>query len=501
MKRALIILFAVVMVGAWVLPSYAVDIEQDGEYRVRFVYANNGNDLDGGIGDVSDNINQRFRYGIKAIASDELWAYLQLSLMAGCQGQFDGGGNYNVGRGGVGNYTWGEGVASCLPDGNDEFQPGRAWRSDAGIGVAARQAYIVFKLGSVTNKLGRQYFKHPGDPFSLLLEADLDMWLISAPIGDALVYAAYSKVIEVDRATATPAGPMPGGASNDEDMDIWLIGVRGEPADGISAGIHWTYVRDATWSGPRNGNGIVCGTCIDPMDDHYIGADVALSLGNFEIAVEGVYLQGEVYDLATTSTRNTGAWAVIGRVQTMIDRFGIGIMAGMGTGEDGTTADHDQWRDISGSMAITEIFFDQGRNSNLGSLRRPGTGGATSVASLSGRTLDNVFFIAPYVHVKLSDDTRIKLLYAYISCSTDCVPGGVAGDNDDVGSEFDVVVNHRLVGSNSLWLRLSAAWFMPDEGYRDALEWGLDGVNDGDFTEDDVVSQYWAKLQWKWGTK
>ena len=59
--------------------------------------------------------------------------------------------------------------------------------------------YIDFNVQGVNVKAGRQFYKLPGDPFSLVLRGVGDGVTGSTEVGPATVYFAYFKADECDK--------------------------------------------------------------------------------------------------------------------------------------------------------------------------------------------------------------------------------------------------------------------------------------------------------------
>ena len=177
MRRILIFLFAIAVLAAWTVPSYATEVTFSGTWRIR-LFSLDDRDFNENASDASSSINQRFRLNIKARSSDDFGGKIQLQM---------------------GNATWGLSGAAT---------------------PTARQAYLDFNVATVHVKAGRQYFKLPGDPFSLVLVSVLDAFVASTKSGPATIYGDFAITAEVDSGTG----------ANDDDTNVYILGAQADVA-------------------------------------------------------------------------------------------------------------------------------------------------------------------------------------------------------------------------------------------------------------------------------
>ena len=232
MRRIILFLFAVFVIAAWTLPSYAAEVSFDGQYRIRLFSFENDDDFQDDVGVTNSYIDQRFRTGITVRSSDDFGGYIQTQALN--------------------NTKWGT------------------------VGVNSThvfdvvQAYLDFNVQNVNAKIGRRWTTIPADPFGIVLVARVDSAMFSTDVGPAKVYAAFLKLDENDAGTSDV----------DEDQNTYLIGGQFSPAENTEFGAFWLFDRDGEGSSDTKRS--------------WIGANAGVMAGPVDLAVEGVVLTGEI---------------------------------------------------------------------------------------------------------------------------------------------------------------------------------------------------------------
>jgi hypothetical protein len=403
MKKVLLFLFAVVVVAAWTLPSYATEVNFDGQWRIRMFGGENADDFQDDSGDTSSRIEQRFRTGITARSSDDFGGYIQLQT--------------NTNDDEVGNQG-----SNALWDGGSELD------------VHARQAYLDFNVQNVNFKVGKQYLSHPGDPFKLFLTTIVDAAVVSTTVGPATVYGVYAKLAEVDDQTP----------QNDEDTNLYALGGAFSPQKGIDLGASWTFVKDS--AGP------------DVSDRHWISGHGGFMVGPVDILAEGVLLTGE-----TDNSNDISAYALAGDATFATDQFEVGVLLGYGSGDDDPAdGDDEGFQEIAGSFNQSNLWFDNGIDSwgnaqsiSLGNIDDHNVDGSTAYGSSLGNTF------TAFLHGKFNVNEQLSLNGAagIIRLAEDTSTSG----DDDVGSELNLGADYTIHSASTLKLSAQANWLFPGD--------------------------------------
>ncbi len=435
MKRLSIIAFVMVVLAAWVVPGYSVDVNWDAQYRVRAITTSNGSDFnDDKSADTDGWIDQRFRLGIK-LTEAPVSGYVQLQI--GGDGPND-------------SHTWGTTTTS----------------------VVFRQAYLTFPLGPVGFTAGRTYASH-GFLAGGIFENIRDRYVISYKASDELSGSfIHAKGRE-------GSAPLANSGSADPDLNIYNLGAtwkpKGAPYD-LGARIY--YVRDGGLAFPATGSGVQpTGT----WDAWWLTAQSNIKAGPANIYVSAAFLTGSSEDtVASTPDLDLSGWAAHIDANIAPGPFKVGVVAGIGSGDDNATDDKlETFFAPSGASYIqSHIFFQNGENTYAPTILT-GTG-LLNTQNGKLETLSNVTWAGLYGDYKVNPDLTLGAKIAtFMQTET------IGTQDDKIGNEVDLTANYMIY--KNLSLLAFAAWFMPD-----------DGITGGGTATDDTVTEYYARLQWEW---
>ncbi len=445
MKRFIVFLFAVTLVAAWVAPSLAADVTFSGTYRVRAFATNNGSDFNDDAADENTWIDQRFRLGINAAASDDLRGFIQLQM-----GAPDDSANS---------------CAACVNGSHAFGGPG-----DFGINV--RQAYLDFNLGSVNVKAGKQWFALPSDSQHLVyVDADAnnssDVIVASTQAGPGNVAVGFIKFTEGDAGTA----------AYDADYNMYFADGSFPVNDNVKLGVFWLFVDNNSGTATTNA-GDATAITLDEEQIHYIGVSGSGDFGMVSVNGEGVYMTGDANVAPGGGTdQDIKGYALSAEAKVKAnDQITVGLIGGIGSGDDNATDnDRETFMSPSGSYysGKTGIWWDAGEESN------GGVGPTLANTNNVGRgTLQNVTWVSPYIAFSPMDALHLKAQYAWLTQTEK----GTTVD-DALGQEITLTgVYNIMEGFDAV---LQAAWLVPD-----------DGLTGGGTAADDSVSEYFAKIQW-----
>ena len=452
MRRIILFLFAVFVVTAWTLPSYAAETTFGGAWRVRFLSFDNNDDFRDDLGDASSSIDQRFRLNVTSRGSEDFGGFLQMQ---------------------AGNDTWGTSTT---------------------FDVTTNQAYLDFNVQNVNVKVGRQDMDVAGDIHNLVLIQTRDAVVASTQVGPATVYGGLLKLDEVDSTTAD---------SND-DRDAFYLGAQFMPAEGVEAGVFWVVDKDSDFTSTQS-EAFAGGSDGGDTILHYLGASGEFAAGPVNLALEGVVRTGEDDTPASGTTAiNYSGWAFAADAHlSPNDMFTVGLVVGIGSGDDNhTDTDAEAFVGIDPSFTHSQIYFDGGDGGYINSPNSSGVLGGTG-------ELGGVTVVKPYVSAKINDKLTVSAQYAWLqyteendsrlcddtdgsSAAAGVALGGATAacseSDDSLGSEFNLQADYMLHTASSLGLQLQANWFFPGDGILTSSQ-----KSSG---YDDVVREYIAKIQY-----
>lgn len=477
MKKFLILLAAFVFTALWTAPSFALTPEFYGSYRVRAFAVENDTDFNDDGADTDSWIDQRFRLGVEAKASDQLRGFFQLEI-----------GDRDVNR----SNTWGTGNADGYVTGG----------TLSNLAISVRQAYLSFNIGDIRLKAGRQVFGDAPDGGHSFRVADdkvyyglYDGGLVFVSVVDAFVatykydattfYAMYGKLSERGTGArptttySTTTETYTGEVASDGDDDIFALQAWYKQ-DTWDIGAYFVYERDYTTAGTED----------EPM---WLGLGLGAKFDPVSIKAHAVWQTGSV-DIDGVTGMDYDAYALDLDVSAKFDALTIGAVIGMGSGDDSAVDDdienYTAVRGATGSYGVQlggrpAIFFDNGEVSNGGaalasSAATPGNPGA--INGLDRTTLGNITFLELYGSYKFSDTLSMSGLIANFWLTED-----EDAANDSLGSEVDLTITYKLYPQLSL--HGQAAWFFPDDGF-------YTQGTEGEYMFDDVVSEYFARVQY-----
>ncbi len=447
-KRLSFIAFVMVVLAAWVVPGYSLDTAFDAQYRVRSIFTDNSQTFDDDDKTDRDSwIDQRFRLGIK-LTEAPVSGYVQLQL---------GGNGQNGSR------TWGSSDTKLCTN--------STCTATATVGdttsVIFRQAYLTFPLGPVGFTAGRTYASH-GFLGGGMFENIADRFIISYKVSDEL-WGNFIHAKAREGSDLTGAAPFTSGA-NDNDKNIYNLGAiwkpKGRPYD-AAARIY--YVRDGASANPGP---FVTGTPTTTStpgtwDAIWLTGQTNMAFNPINVYLSAALLTGSVEPAGSSSVDLSG-FAFHGDVNVNQGPFKAGVVAGLGSGDDGTSTDKLKTFFAPGAASYiqTHIFWQNGEN--------------TYAPSIAGtpETLSGVTWAGLYGDFKATPDLTLSAKIATFMLTD--APSGV---DDSLGNEIDLTANYVI--HKNLSLLAFAAWFTPG----DAITGGV--------PPDDKITEYFARLQWE----
>ncbi|MBI5328683.1 MAG: alginate export family protein [Deltaproteobacteria bacterium] len=443
MKKVLIAIFAVIVTAMWVVPAMAVDATFDGQYRVRTIYTNNVVDNDSSTVDESSWIDQRFRLGIK-MTEAPVMGYVQLQM---------GGSGANSSK------VWGIDASTSA--------------------IQVRQAYLDFPVGPVGIRLGRTYASH-GFLAGGMFENIADRYIFTYKVSDVLT----TSFIHAKARDAKTAGPAAG--ANDNDRNIYNLGANYKMGDMGDAAARVYYVTDGLNYLSQAG----VSTAGGDMSAWWATAQANLKFDAIKVYVSGAYLTGTSNRAAvgatTSASYNLTGYALHGDVSASFGsgQAKVGVVAGMGSGDDNTTDDTLNTFFAPGGASYIQsvLFFQSGENNySIGSI-----GGGLNLQNGSRETLSNVTWGGIYGDFKASDDLSLSAKYAIFQQTAESSTVNAATNSKDIGNELDLIASYKL--HKGLSLLAAAAYFTPGDAYT--------GKDVTTAAKSDTISAYYARLQW-----
>ena len=532
MKKILMIVFASLMIAAWILPARqcrAADITFYGTYRVRLFntnnaadYSNEGAKFYSGSGSTTTNvapayvsspftpttnykgktdnnswIDQRFRLAVESKVSDKLRGFVQLEI-----------GNT---AGADSSHIWGSGAAGNTDTCTTTFD-GTTYTtsctSNNNNRLDARQYYLSFNLSEVRVKAGRQLFGDAPDGGQSFMVTDdnqyyglIDGGLILISQVDGFFVTTqktqdpfnllfgYAKLTESSTGSATID-------ASDKDSDLYIMqGIYTQPDTMTMAG-YFVYNRDRTDVGTTGTNTPwwFGGSVEKKLDQINLKAHIAYKGGKHEKGCQpgscGIPATGAADDLKYS------AYAIdVDASMPYSPATTVGVAVGMGSG-DKSAADTKS-NNFSGVAASygnqltvrPAIFFDRGKVSNGGASLN-----TTYSNSIDNTTLGNITFIQFYGIYKESEALTVTGLFAHFRNTENkrTMTSTTSREwESKLGNELDLTAVYKLYKELSLIGQI--AWFMPGKGitsYKDQAG------NYTGFATDDTVSEYFAKIQY-----
>lgn len=437
MKKILMAFFAALALAAWVVPAMAVDTQFDGQYRVRTIYVNNLADTNNDATDNNSWIDQRFRLGVM-ISETPVMGYVQLQ-MGDYKATGETAGGFND------SHVWGTG-------GGENFD------------VQVRQAYLDFPVGPVGIRLGRTYASHGflgGGMFENIADRYIFTYKVSDELTTSFIHAKAAETSGLGAVSTT---------GNDNDKNIYNLGGTYNMGDQGDAAARIYYVRDGGTAISQSG-----GSATGTWSATWLTAQANLKFDPVNVYISGAYLTGES-NVAATTYDLTG-YAVHGDVNASFGPAKVGLVAGMGSGDDNTTDNKLGTFFAPGGASYIQsvLFFQSGENNySIGSI-----GGALNTQNGSRETLSNVTWAGLYGDFKATDDLTLSAKAAMFLQTAALT----TNDNTDIGSEYDLIANYKL--HKGLTLLAAAAFFMPGDAY-----------TGGGTAPADTISAYYARLQY-----
>lgn len=437
-KRLSVIAFVMVVLAAWVIPGYSLDTAFDAQYRIRTIRVDNSLNFDDDkTADRDAWIDQRFRLGIK-LTEAPVSGYVQLQLGDAATGP-------------NGSLVWG----------TDTFP-------NANASVVIRQAYLDFPAGPVGLRAGRTYASH-GFLAGGMFENIADRIIISYKVSDELSgNFIHAKQVEGSSTGVSAATP-----DNDDDRNNYNLGAawkpKGVPYD-AAARIY--YVRHGGQAFTAAG-GATAGT----WDAWWLTAQSNINLNPISLYVSAAFLTGSSEPAGGTSIDLSGFAAHI-NASVSPGPFKAGAALGIGSGDDSTSDNSlDTFFAPGGASYIqTHIFWQNGENTYSSDFLNRGN---LNLQNGSSQTLSNTTWAGIYGDFKATPELTLGAKIA-----TFMKTEALSGTDDSIGNEIDLTANYTI--HKNLSLLAFAAWFMPD-----------DGLTGGGAAKDDVVSEYYARLQWE----
>src|SRR3989338_2260779 len=460
MKKILIGVFAALVLAAWVVPAMAVDTTFDGQYMVRTIYVDNLIDLDDNATDESSWIDQRFRLGIK-ISEAPVTGYVQLQM-----------GDYAE------TYcTTAEVTAGTCSNDAGGYNDSHVWGTGGGgnFDVQVRQAYLDFPVGPVDIRLGRTYASH-GFLAGGMFENIADRYVFTYKISDELTTSFIHAKASESKAAGIAAG------ANDQDRNIYNLGANYNMGDMGNAAARVYYVRDGANYYNQAGASTAGGT----WSATWVTAQANLKFDPINVYVSGAYLTGESNNQtgATTVSYDLTGYAVHGDVNASFGPAKVGVVAGMGSGDDNTTDNELGTFFAPGGASYIQsiLFFQSGENNySIGSI-----GGGLNTQNGSRETLSNVTWAGLYADFKATDDLARSAKAAMFKQTEESSTANASTNSDDIGKEYDLIASYKL--HKGLTLLAAAAYFVPGDAYS--------GKDLAPTTKDDTITAYYARLQW-----
>ena len=470
MKKILIGVFAALVLAAWVVPAMAVDTTFDGQYRVRTIYVDNLFDLNDDGTDASSWIDQRFRLGIK-MTDAPVTGYVQLQMgdsSSSCSAT-------STSTGGVTTTTACSGD-SAGPNSSHVWGTG----NNEDFDVYVRQAYLDFPVGPVGIRLGRTYASHGflgGGMFENIADRYVFTYKISDELTTSFIHAKASE------------GNVLGGATvaNDQDRNIYNLGATYNMGDMGNAAARVYYVRDGLNYYNQAGTSTAGGT----WSATWATAQANLKFDPINVYVSGAYLTGESNNQTgtTTVTYDLTGYAVHGDVNASFGPAKVGVVAGLGSGDDNTTDNELGTFFAPGGASYIQsiLFFQSGENNySVGSIGQDAGTNRLNRQNGSRETLSNVTWAGLYADFKATDDLTLSAKYASFSQTEESATANTNTNSDEIGTELDLIASYKL--HKGLTLLAAAAYFVPGDAYS--------GKDLTTTAKDDTISAYYARLQW-----
>ena len=442
MKRLSIIAFVMVVLAAWVVPGYSVDVSWDAQYRVRAIFIDNGTTFnDDATADRDSWIDQRFRLGIK-LTEAPVSGYVQLQLgdEAGVNGS----------------HTWGTSAAT-------------------NTSVIFRQAYLDFPVGPVGIRAGRTYASHgflAGGMFENIADRYIISYKFSSDLSGNFIHA---KARESSLATA----------ANDNDRNIYNLGVTWKPAGkSFDLGGRIYYVRDGGQAFTATGGSTAVGA--GHWDAWWLTAQSNIKAGPANIYLSAAFLTGTSEPLGAPDLDLSG-YALHIDANVKPGPFKVGVVAGIGSGDDSTTDDSLDTFFAPGlaSYIQTHIFWQAGENTYSQDFLNRGN---LNLQNGSSQTLSNTTWAALYADYMVTPALTLGAKLATLMKTE-----AITNTDDSIGNEIDLTAKYTI--HKNLSLLAFAAWFMPDDG----ITKGATTCVSGTFPNctDDNVAEYFTRLQWE----
>ena len=432
MRRILLFLFAVLVVTAWTLPSYAAEVNFGGAWRIR-AFAIDNEDYSENSSDSNSFVEQRMRLNIDARSSEDFGGHV---LLEG------------------GTCTWGDGTTNGC---------GNATATKTGL----KEFWLDFNIVGANVKIGTIKLKVPGDINCLVLCNRKDGAIVSSNVGPATVYAA---LIKNDEANSTNDSDP---TAADDDDNTYLVGGQFSPAKGTSAGVFYIYNREAS-------------ATITTM--HWIGANASTMAGPVDLDIEGVILTGDI-----DGGNDISGFALVGHGSIApTDQLMVGLYIAYGSGDDNSTdTDNEAFQAHGGDGSFqptgNSIWFDNGLNDWGGAT--PGlisTNLNQSSITTYRDSVGNTLAFIPYATFKVNDTIKIMGSVEILQQVEDTPSSGNGGAGDDsIGTGVNLGVNKVILSGSSLSLTAWASWFLPG-----------DGILASSSADDDAITEYTASLQY-----
>lgn len=445
-KRLSFIAFVMVVLAAWVVPGYSVDVNWDAQYRVRTIFVDNSQTFnDDGTVDRDSWIDQRFRIGLK-LTEAPVSGYVQLQL--------------GDPAGPNGSLVWG----------TDTFPSGSA-------DVFIRQAYLDFPVGPVGIRAGRTYASH-GFLAGGMFENIADRYIISYKVSDELWgNFIHAKGRENSLLACTTAST----CANDNDRNIYNLGFVFKPKERpYDAAARIYYVRDGGKAATA-----ASATAVDGhLDAFWLTAQSNIKLNPVNLYVSAAFLTGTSDPLVDPAGGpedfDLSGYALHADANINQGPFKVGVVAGIGSGDDDTTDDSlDTFFAPGGASYIqSHIFFQNGENNYSGSFINTTN---LNLQNGSNQTLSNTTWAGLYADFKATPDLTLGARIATFMKTEE-----LTGTDDSIGNEIDLTANYMIY--KNLSLLAFAAWFIPDDGI----------TGTAPTATDDNVAEYFARLQWEW---
>ncbi|MBI5893403.1 MAG: hypothetical protein HZB79_07115 [Deltaproteobacteria bacterium] len=468
MKKILLLAVAVIFTAMFVGHSFAVEASFDGQYRVRAFAIENAQDFNDNIKADSDSwIDQRFRLNI-TLKESPVTGYVQLQI----------GGN----NGPSSSKVWGANSDTDAVNGTN-------------LSVVARQAYLDFPIGPVQLRLGRTEERH-GFMGGGMFENIADRYIVTYKASPELVVSfIHAKATEVSTGTSAGQTAANAGVSadgNDNDRNIYHLGFTYKPQGAmydVSARAY--YVRDGLNYISRTG----ASTAGGDWDAWWLTAQTTLKFNPVKIYLSAAYVDGESNPANGTTSYDIQAYALHGDINATFGIVTVGLVGGIGSGDDNTTDDQlETFYAPAGAGYIQTHLFWQSGTGDYSSNFMDSASIRTNLNTQNGsrETLSNVTWAGLYADIKATDALTLGIKGATFNKTE-----SLDNTEDHIGEEIDLTLNYKIHKGLSLFA--FAAWFMPDDGIicnttnnqATACINGTVGSHN-----QDTVNEYYARIQW-----